>query len=212
MLGLERVLSGKPPLPRVGHRAAPPPDRRSRRDAHRADRGEPEGARERNGHAEEVAGRGRRDRRRPADRSGGARRRRAGAGRGRRGPRRDPALPLPPSHGVGQDDRGGRLRRGRADGRRAHPHPPPPARRPVPPRAARARLRRPADRGDPRRPEGAPAREPDHDPDLRLVRAPRRRDRPGRLPARDLRRGPHRARREDVGGDPRRCRSRSSSA
>ena len=103
--------------------------------------------------------RGRRDRRRPAARSGGARRRRTGARRGRRGPRRDPALPVPAPDGIRQDDRGGRLRRGRANGRRAHPHPPQAARRPVPPRAPRARLRRSADRGDPRRPGGEAGRE-----------------------------------------------------
>ena len=44
--------------------------------------------------------------------------------------------------------------------------------------------------------------EPDHDPDLRLVRPPRRRDLAHRLPARDLRRGAHRARREDLRRDP----------
>ena len=48
----------------------------------------------------------------------------------------------------------------------------------------------------------AAAREPDHDPDLRLVRPPRRLDLARRLPARDLRRGPHGARREDERGDP----------
>ena len=44
--------------------------------------------------------------------------------------------------------------------------------------------------------------EPDHDPDVRLVRAPRQRDRTRRIPARDLRRGAHRARREDLDRDP----------
>ena len=41
LLGLERVLSSKPPDDRRGHRAAQAPDRRARRDAHRADRREP---------------------------------------------------------------------------------------------------------------------------------------------------------------------------
>ena len=54
------------------------------------------------------------------------------------------------------------------------------------------------DRGGPR----TAAREPDHDPDLRLVRAPRRFALAQRLPARDLRRGPHGARREDERRDP----------
>ena len=44
--------------------------------------------------------------------------------------------------------------------------------------------------------------EPADDPDVRVVRAPRRLDQPRRVPARDLRRGAHRARREDVRGDP----------
>ena len=55
-----------------------------------------------------------------------------------------------------------------------------------------------------RRPRGARAQaaRPDHDPDLRLVRAPRRRHRPRRVPARHLRRGAHGARREDERRDP----------
>ena len=57
-------------------------------------------------------------------------------------------------------------------------------------------------RRDPHGAHRAAAVEPDHDPDLRVVRAPRRRDRARRVPARDLRRGAHRARREDVGRDP----------
>ena len=66
-------------------------------------------------------------------------------------PGADPPLPLPPSDRVGQDDRGRGLRRGRAHRRRPDPHPPPPARRPVPARADRARLRRPPHRRRPRR-------------------------------------------------------------
>ena len=52
--------------------------------------------------------------------------------------------------------------------------------------------------------EGQPQREAGaaDDPDLRLVRAARRRDRPRRVPARDLRRGAHGARGEDLGRDP----------
>ena len=46
-------------------------------------------------------------------------------------------------------------------------------------------------------------RRPDHDPDVRLVRAARRRDLADGVPARHLRRGPHRARREDERRDPR---------
>ena len=62
-------------------------------------------------------------------------------------------------------------------------------------------LRRPLHRGDRQR-QGAAPRRPDHDPDVRLVRPPRRRDLPQRVPARDLRRGPHGARREDERRDP----------
>ena len=50
--------------------------------------------------------------------------------------------------------------------------------------------------------ESRQEQEPDHDPDLRLVRAPRRLGRPRRVPARDRRRGAHRPRREDERGDP----------
>ena len=59
-------------------------------------------------------------------------------------------LPLPPSDRVRQDDRRRRIRRGRPHRGRPDPHPPPPARRPVPARADRARLRRPLHRRDPR--------------------------------------------------------------
>ena len=57
---------------------------------------------------------------------------------GRRAP-----LPLPPSDGVGQDDRRGRVRRSGAHRRRADPHAPSAPRRSVPPRADRPRLRQP---------------------------------------------------------------------
>ena len=56
----------------------------------------------------------------------------------------------------------------------------------------------PGDRGR----AGAAPRQPDHDPDVRVVRAPRRLDLEGRLPARHLRRGAHGARREDERRDP----------
>ena len=111
----------------------------------------------------------------------------------------------------GQDDRRSRLRRGRPHRRRPDPHAPPPARRPVPAGADRARLRRAVPRGGARRPHRPPARQPDHDPDVRVVRPPRRRDRARRLPARHLRRGAHGPRREDLSGDPARFRSRSTS-
>ena len=57
-------------------------------------------------------------------------------------PGRRPPLPLPPPDRVRQDDRRRRLRRGGAHRGRPDPHAPPPARRPVPPRADRPRLRR----------------------------------------------------------------------
>ena len=116
-------------------------------------------------------------------------------------PGAEPALPLPPPDRVRQDDRRGRLRRGGAHARRPDPHPPPPARLAVQPRADRRGLRRPLRGRDPQG-EEAEAQEPGHRPDLRLVRAPPRRPEPRDVPARDRRRGAHRARREDEPGDP----------
>ena len=52
-------------------------------------------------------------------------------------------LPLPASHRVGKDDCGRGIRRGRADARRPHPDPPPPARLAVQPRPDHRGLRRP---------------------------------------------------------------------
>ena len=194
--------------PRLRHRAAPPPGGRARRDAHRADRRGREAERQRQRGDQRLrrrrgarrgrgGGRGRHPRR--ARRRRRARRPPAAAARG---PGRRAALPLPPPDRLRQDDRGRRLRRGRTHRRRADPHPPPPARRPVPARAHRPRLRRALHRRDPRPANNDRALEPDHDPDLRLVRPSRRRDLAHRLPARDLRRGAHRARREDLRGDP----------
>ena len=120
---------------------------------------------------------------------------------GRARPGRRAALPLPPPDRVRQDDRRRRLRRGGAHGGRPDPHAPPPAREPVPARADRPRLRRPPLRHRRHRRDAAPA-EPDHDPDLRLVRAARRRGLALGLPARDLRRGAHGPRREDLRRDP----------
>ena len=84
------------------------------------------------------------------------------------------ALPLPSPHGLREDDRGRRVRRGRTASRRADPHAPPPARRPVPPRPHDRGLRRAAHRRD-RGGQGAAARRPADDPDLRLVRPARQR-------------------------------------
>ena len=126
--------------PRLRHRAAPPPGRCARRDADRADRGDPE----------ERERQRQRPRRRAAEEDDepedelelGAElddELRAAAGRAR--PRRRAPLPLPPPDRFGQDDRRCRLRRGRAHRRRPDPHAPQAARRPVPARADRARLR-----------------------------------------------------------------------
>ena len=80
--------------------------------------------------------------------------------------------------------------------RRPHPHPPAPARQPVRRDLTETGYaKRLADvilRGASRS-----QAEPDHDSDLRLVRAPPRRGRADRLPARDLRRSAHGAGRED---------------
>ena len=80
MLGLERVLTDQPAAARLRNRAAPPPDRRARRDARRADR-PPRGEgreRQRQRQRHRRAGRGARTRR---SRGGG--RRRVGRGGGR---------------------------------------------------------------------------------------------------------------------------------
>ena len=71
-------------------------------------------------------------------------------GRGARDPRpgRRAPLPLQAPDGVRQDRRGGGLRRGLPHRRRAHPHPPPPARRPVHARPQGAGLRPAPDRRD----------------------------------------------------------------
>ena len=182
--------------PCVGHRAAPPPDRRARRHAHRADCEARAASRERQ-----------RERQRPT-RSSPRTSRRAGSPRGRGGrgararrPGRRAALPLPPPDRIRQDDRRGGVRRSRPHDGRPDPHAPPAARDPVQPRPDDRGLRRPVPRGDRGGPRTA-AREPDHDPDLRLVRAPRRFALAQRLPARHLRRGPHGARREDERCDP----------
>ena len=187
------------------HRVAQAPDRRARRDADRDDRGEPapgrgsERQRQRPGRAGARARGCRRGGRARGHRRG--RRGRGRAGLHRRGSGRGAALPLPPPDGFRQDDRGRRLRRGGEDARDPDPHPPPPARLPVPARSDHRGLRRPLRRCDRARPD-RPARGSDHDPDLRLVRPPRRLCLARRLPARDLRRGAHGPRREDERGDP----------
>ena len=124
---------------------------------------------------------------------GEARSRRARLGRR---PRRCQALPLPPPDGLREDDRRRRLRRGRQDDGRPHPHAPAPAREPVHDRPDHGGLRRAPARRRPARPRAAP-REPDHDSDVRVVRAPRRLALAQGVPAGHLRRGAHRARRQD---------------
>ena len=204
MLGLERILSSKPPTTASGTEL-----RRHQIDALAGMLTELIAANQRsaiedengngNGHVDaeleeedelELSG----------TRAGGRRRRAAARVRGR-GRRRRAPLPLPPPDGFGQDDRSRRLRRGGALARNPDPHPPPPPRHPVPERPDDGGVRRALHRRDRDR-EGAAARRSDHDPDLRLVRAPRRLALARGLPARDLRRGAHGARREDERGDP----------
>ena len=72
-------------------------------------------------------------------------------------------------------------------------------------------VRRPLHRRRAEGPAGALG-QPDHDPDLRLVRPSRHRARPRDVPPRPLRRGAHRARGEDERRDPRLLTSRSTSA
>ena len=182
--------------PRLRHRAAPPPDRRARGDAHGADR--LESARRGAGERQRARRAGRAGRRGGGVRGAGRRGARASARRAlaRGGPRSSAALPIPPSDRLGQDDRCGRVRRGRAHDGRPHPHAPPAARLAVQPRARGGGLRRSADpRG--RGGAGLSAGEPDHSADVRLVRAPSRQRQPRDVPARDRRRSPHCARRED---------------
>ena len=216
----------------AGRRHGPlrPPGRRAVRDPHRADRRgrAPErqrrsGARGLRGHRRRGgrgAGRGRPRRR---GRRGGRRRGRGGAcGLGRAptcpqngssaarrrgaasraagGPRRGPPLLVRARDRRRQDRRRARLRRGLAHRRHADPHPPPQPRRSVPRRAASDRgysnrisppLLRDQDRGRRSR-DGR---------DLSVVRA-QRGQRLGRVHDRDLRRGAHRAGREDQRVDP----------
>ena len=93
--------------------------------------------------------------------------------------------------------------------RRPDPHPPPQPRRPVQRRAARPRLPRPHPRAAAQRPRRR--QRPGHGRDLPVVRAQRRPDL-RRVHDRDLRRGAHRAGREDLRVDPRAGPARSSSA
>ena len=176
MLGLERVITDHPPRLASGTEL-----RRHQIDALAGMLTEliakARGAATRTGTATGTGTAERRRRGRAPRRGGGARgargRRRAGARDPR--PGRDPALPLPPPDRVGQDDRRGRLRRGGAHDGRPHPHAPAPPRQPVRPRPEDRGLRRPLPPGDRVRARAA-HREPDHDPDVRLVRAPRRLD------------------------------------
>ena len=205
---------GEAAAPRLRHRAAPPSGGRARRDADRADRGEPEAGRERQ--------RERRRRSLERDRRGGRR-----GGRGRARARRRRARTVEADEDEDEVATGGRSDPG-ASRRFRFRHPTASGKTIAAAgfvEAARTegvlilthrrllvdQFRRDLTDGgyadrftdiDPRGRHADLAAEPDHDPDLRLVRAPRRRDLAHRVPARDLRRGAHRARREDLGGDP----------
>ena len=117
--------------------------------------------------------------------------------------RRGPALPLPPPDRLRQDDRGRRLRRGGAPPRRPHPHPPPPARLPVHARPHDRGLRRPLHRRDRARARSRCRDDPITIQTYAWFARHGSETRPQRLPARHLRRGAHRARREDERRDPR---------
>ena len=136
--------------------------------------------------------------RRPSERQRRARRGGA-ASRAAGGPRRGPPLLVRARDRRRQDRRRARLRRGLAHRRHADPHPPPQPRRPVPRRAARPRLLEPHLPAAAARP--GPRRRPGDGRDLPVVRA-QRGQRLGRVHDRDLRRGPHRAGREDQRVDP----------
>ncbi len=207
MLGLERILSSETPTTASGHRAPPSPDRRAGGDAHRADRGEP--ARRRRGR-QRRQGRARRRGRERRGRGRGRRRRRLHGRRRRARARRSRATTRAPSRRY-------RFRHPTASGKTIAAAGFVEAARHLGililthRRLLVDQFRRDlttegyGDRFMPEILDGrrAAAGRPDHDPDVRLVRAPRRRDLTRGLPARDLRRGPHRARREDERRDPR---------
>ena len=198
MLGLERILSDKPPRLASGTEL-----RRHQIDAlagmlteliaanqQQAElNGNGNGARRGRGRG----GRGVRAR-------GGPRGRRGARAQRRGGSRCETALPLPAPDRLGQDDRCGRFRRGRAHARRPDPDAPPAARLPVRPGAEGGGVRRPDHAGDRAR-QGAAAQQSADDPDVRVVRASRRHAVARRVPARHRRRGAHRSRGEDERGD-----------
>ena len=211
MLGLERVLASPTPADGLGNRAPAPSGRCARGHADRADRVEPApggGERERERQRQRARGRGRRGRprrargggRRPRCRRRRRRGRRAGVRRARTRARMRRYRFRHPTASGKTIAAAGFVESARHLGILILTH-----RRllvsAVPARPDDGGLRRPL-HGRDRRGQGAAPRRPDHDPDVRLVRAPRGRHLPQRLPARDLRRGPHGARREDERGDP----------
>ena len=216
MLGLERVLAEPRPAPRLRHRAAPPPGRRARRDADRADRVAREGGSER--------------KRQRRGRRGRVRRKRSLSPRRTR-PRTsstteeedepDSAVPIRARSGATASV----IRR-----RRARRSPPPgfveaartlgvlilTHRRLLVSQFQRdltdRGIRRPLLAGDRARQGAAARRQPAHDPDVRVVRTPPGHDLARGVPARHLRRGAHGARREDEHARSARSRSPSTSA
>ena len=117
------------------------------------------------------------------------------------GSRRQPPLLVRARHRRGQDRGRARIRGGLAHRRRPDPHPPPQPGGPVPGRAARPRLPRPHLAAAPAQRRRAPRGRTGDGRDLPVVRAQRRQDL-GRLHDRHLRRGAHRAGREDERLDP----------
>ena len=215
MLGLERVLAARDP----GHRRRAPRLRRHQIDALAGMLTELIAATQRsaeengngsaNGSVAELVEEASSRTRRTSSSSSSEELEEAGVLR--RGSGRVPPLPLPPPDRVREDHRSGGVRRGGPPSRDPDPHPSPPSHRPVPPRSDDRGLRR-APHGRDRARQGASPGRPDHDPDIRLVRPARRRALAQRVPARDLRRGAHRARREDLDRDPALLASRSTSA
>ena len=125
--------------------APPSPDRRARGNAHRADRGEPEGGERERERSTPSSRKSRSSRTKRTTSRSTARpsfRRRAGGGRRSCAP-----VSLPPPDGFREDDRSRRIRRGGAHRRRLDPHPPAPARLPVQPRAHGRGVRRAAQAG-----------------------------------------------------------------
>ena len=214
MLGLERVLSRGLASPRLGDRASPPSDRRARRHAHGADRGHQRDQAEsmENGLASEALESDEEDEDdEEGDDGGEGELEDESEEASLRRPGRRAAIPVPSPDRVRQDHRRGGLRRGGAHDGRPHPHPSPAARRPVQPRPHGRGIRRTLHARRSPMSERNPPRNPITIQTYAWFARHVGIAHPHRVPARHLRRGTHRARREDERRDPQLPRARSTS-